>query len=262
MSVQDDFIRRVQPIIFMVDTSGSMGGAKIGSLNTVVCKNLNEVGEIARCCAGIHIKAAVLQFSSDVSWMYDKMIEAESFQWKDLTAIGLTNFGAACEALDKKMSESNGWITDPTITSAPSIILLTDGEPTDEYRHALEKLKGNQWFKVACKVAIAIGDDADDNVLADFTGNKEAVIKVHNIDQLKKTIGTVIVTSAMVNSKSSDVGTNTSGNGAPAPIADPTQQVIDIIQNDINTDPTLNGVDIGESTSNAGTDNWWEFDEK
>lgn len=263
MYVQDDFIRKVKPIFFMVDTSGSMGGAKIESLNTVVCETLNEVGERAKCIAGIQIKVAVLQFSSDVSWMYDKMIEAESFKWKDLTANGLTNFGAACEELDKKLLESNGWITDPTITSVPSIILVTDGDPTDEWQQALEKLKSNQWFKVAVKVAIAMGDDfADRNVLADFTGHIESVVTVHDVKQLKKIIHTVSVTSAMFNLKSSDVGTNTSGNGAPAPIADPTLQVIDVIQNDINTDPTLNGVDMGESTANAGTDDWWMFDEK
>jgi uncharacterized protein YegL len=248
--------RRVMPLIFMVDTSGSMGGSKIASLNTAVREALNDVGEISKNNADAQIKVAALEFSSGASWMYDQLIEAESFQWQDLTAAGLTSFGAACDELNQKLSKSHGWMSEPTGTRAPAIILLSDGEPTDEYGHALEKLKGNQWFKVACKVAIAIGDDADRNVLADFTGNIESVITVHDVEQLKKIIHTVSVTSSMVNSKSSSVGTNTSSNGTPAPIADPTQQVIDVVQNDVTTDPTLNGVDLGNSTANSGTDDW------
>lgn len=248
--------RRVMPLIFVVDTSGSMDGAKIASLNTAVREALNDVGEISKTNADAQIKVAALEFSSGANWMYDQLIEAESFQWQDLTAAGLTSFGAACEELNQKLSRSHGWMSEPTGTRAPAIILLSDGEPTDEWSHALEKLKGNQWFKVACKVAIAIGDDADKDVLTDFTGNKESVITVHGVEQLKKIIHTVSVTSSMVNSKSSSVGGNTSITGTPAPIADPTQQLVGVLQNDVNSDPTLTGVDMGSSTANAGTDDW------
>ena len=115
---------------------------------------------------------------------------------------------------------------------------------------ALEKLKGNQWFKVACKIAIAIGDDADKNVLADFTGNMESVITVHDVDSLKKMIKAVSITSSMVNSQSSGVGGNTT-----TPIPDPTKQIIDQIKQDVDTDPSTK-VDIGTSTDNQGTDDW------
>lgn len=40
--------RRVMHLIFLVDTSGSMSGAKIASLNTAVREALNDVGEISR----------------------------------------------------------------------------------------------------------------------------------------------------------------------------------------------------------------------
>ena len=89
---------------------------------------------------------------------------------------------------------------------APAIILLSDGGPTDNYEVGLAKLQSNNWFKSAIKIAIAIGDDADKDVLKQFTGNSEAVITVHNIDALKQIIRVVAVTSSQIGSKSSTAG--------------------------------------------------------
>ena len=57
-------------------------------------------------------------------------------------------------------------------------------------------------FKNAIKIAIAIGDDADKDVLKEFTGSMEAVLTVHNIEALKAMIRLVAVTSSQIGSKS------------------------------------------------------------
>lgn len=248
--------RRVMPLIFMIDTSGSMGGNKIAALNTAVRESLDEVGEISHNNADAQIKVGALEFSSAVQWMYPQLEDSESFQWQDLQAAGLTSFGAALDELNNKLSKSHGFMSEPTGTRAPAIILLSDGEPTDEYKHALEKLKGNNWFKVAVKVAIAIGDDANKDVLAEFTGNIEAVITVHDIQQLRKIIRVVSVTSSMVASQSSSVGTSQTANGTTPAVADPNSATVAAIGDAVNSDPSLSGVDQGGETTNAGTDNW------
>ena len=95
------------------------------------------------------------------------------------------------------------------------MILLTDGMPTDDYKRSLEKLKENRWFKAGVKVAVAIGDkDTNVDVLAEFTGNVEAVFTVHTTDQLKHIIRTVSVTASQVASQSASV--SVSASGAPA----------------------------------------------
>ena len=248
--------RRVMPLIFMVDTSGSMGGAKIAAVNTAVREALNEVGEISKNNADAQIKVGALEFSSNAQWMYPQLEDSESFQWQDLQAGGLTSFGTVLNELNNKLSKSHGFMSEPTGMRAPAIILLSDGEPTDEYKHALEKIKGNNWFKIAVKVAIARGDDANKYVLAEFTGNIEAVITVHDIPQLKKIIRVVSVTSSMVASQSSSVGSAQTDNGTTPVVADPNAQVIDNIQNTIKSDSSLAGVDQGASTTNVGTDDW------
>lgn len=246
--------RRVMHLIFLVDTSGSMRGAKIASLNTAVREALNDVGEISKNNSDAQIKIAVLEFANDIQWMYPQPQDSETFQWQDLQADGLTSLGAAYNELNDKLSRSHGFMAEPTGSRAPAIILLTDGQPTDEYRHALDKLNCNRWFKSGVKVAIAIGDDETNvDTLAEFTGNKEAVITVHNVDQLKKIIHTVSVTSSMVASQSASVGASSNDSTASA---DLNKQVTDNITNTIASDQTLNGVDQGDSKANFGTDDW------
>ena len=63
-------------------------------------------------------------------------------------------------------------------------------------------MKQNNWFKYAIKVAVAIGDDANKEALAKFTGNTEAVITVHTPEALKKWIRKVSITSSQIGSKS------------------------------------------------------------
>ena len=244
--------RRVMPLIFVVDTSGSMAGIKIASLNTAIREALNDVGEISKNNSDAQIKIAALEFSNDAQWMYSQPIDSESFQWNDLTAGGLTSLGAACEELNNKLSRTHGFMAEPTGSRAPAIILFSDGEPTDDWRHPLDKLKGNRWFNTGVKVAIAIGDDANVDTLAEFTGNKEAVLTVHNVDQLKKIIHTVSVTASQVASQSASVGSS-SNRGTPA---DAQSQVTSSISSTVQSDPDLQGVDQGDSTANQGTDDW------
>ena len=255
--VLDALPRRVMPLIFVVDTSGSMAGAKIASLNTAVRDTLNEVGEISRNNADAQIKVAALEFSSGVQWMYPQPIESETFQWQDLEACGVTSLGAAYAELNEKLSRSHGFMAEPTGSRAPAIILLTDGMPTDEWKHPLAKLKNNPWFKAGVKVAIAIGDETTNvDVLEEVTGDKEAVITVHNVDQLKKIIKTVSVSASMVASQSASVSVSGSGSSTPA---DAQSQVVASVTSAIQSDDDLQKVDQGGSTANAGTDdfsNW------
>ena len=86
-------------------------------------------------------------------------------------------------------------------------------------------MKDNNWFKAAIKIAIAIGDDADNDVLKDFTGSSEAVIKVHNIEALKQIIRVVAVTSSQIGSKSSTAGDATKQDQVIKDVQDATKNI-------------------------------------
>ena len=196
--------RKTMTLFFLVDTSGSMYGEKIGSLNEAVRETIPDLNDLSVSNPDAAIKIAALQFDSDVKWLYPQPIEAEKLQWNDLQADGLTALGGALDELNSKLSKSQ-FMQEAAGSYAPVIILLSDGGPTDDFDAALERIKKNNWFKHAIKVAIAIGNDADKNVLAQFAGTSEAVFEVHNKAALRAIIKFVSVTSSQVNSKSSGV---------------------------------------------------------
>jgi uncharacterized protein YegL len=94
----------------------------------------------------------------------------------------------------------------PTGNFAPVLFLLSDGMPSDSYQSALAAIQENKWFAVAIKAAIAIGDDANLQVLTEFTGNSELVLNAHTPETLKAMIRFVSVTSSKIGSHSSGVG--------------------------------------------------------
>ena len=203
--------RKTMVLFFMVDTSGSMAGSKIGAVNSAIEEVIPELKDISESNADAQIKVAVLEFSSGATWLTKSgPIEAENFVWNDLDASGVTDFGDACSQLNEKLS-TKGFMQEATGSYAPVIFLLSDGGPTDDYKKGLEKLKQNNWFKKAVKVAVAIGNDADKDVLKEFTGTIEAVLEVHNAAALKKMIKFVSVRASEVVSKSSNAGSGDGG---------------------------------------------------
>lgn len=199
--------RRTMVLFFVVDTSGSMMGEKIGSVNDAIRETVPDLKDLSSGNPDAAIKIAAMQFDTDVNWLYPQPIDSENFQWNDLQAGGLTSLGSALKELNQKLSKSQ-FLQEAAGSFAPVIILLSDGGPTDAYKDALEEIKKNNWFKHAIKIAIAIGNDADKNVLTDFTGNSESVVEVHNRAMLKAFIRFVSVTSSQVNSKSSGTQRN------------------------------------------------------
>lgn len=242
--------RRTMVLFFLVDTSGSMEGEKISSLNVAIQEVLPYIKDISTTNADAQIKVAALEFSSGTEWMYPQPMDVNDFIWRDLETGGLTCLGEACVELNNKLSASHGFMNEAAGSFAPAIVLFSDGEPTDDYKRGFEKLKNNNWFKAAIKVAIAIGDDSDQNILAEFTSNKEAVLTVHNKEQLKKIIRFVSVTASQVASSHASVGKD-----APATKQ---EENVEKINDALKNDTDLQGVESGTDVS-KGTDDWGDW---
>ena len=216
MGLYDEVVevpRRTMVLFFVIDTSGSMSGAKIGTVNSAIEEVVPEIKDISETNADAQIKIATLAFSTGARWIDSAPVSAENFRWNYLDASGVTDLGEACLQLNEKLSR-NAFMSEATGSFAPAIFLMSDGEPTDNYKHGLDKLKQNNWFKKAIKVAVAIGEDANTRVLADFTGNSEAVITVHTPEALKKWIQFVSVRASEIGSKSSNASSGNSQSNA------------------------------------------------
>ena len=200
----EEMARKVLPIIYVIDTSGSMSGEKIASVNEAMHETIEVLKEVSDKNPDAQVKIAALSFSSGAEWVTNKngLEDMEDFFWNDIQAGGVTDLGAALDELDKKLSR-NAFLVSDTGFCIPVIIFMSDGAPTDDWERSLTKIKdGNKWYKNATKIAIAVGEDADKDVLAKVVGNIEAVITVTDVELLKKLIKVASVTSSMVNSKS------------------------------------------------------------
>jgi uncharacterized protein YegL len=195
-------------LFFVIDASGSMEGSKIGAVNTAIEEVIPALKELSGENADAQIKIAALEFSSGARWITaNGPVEADQFYWNHIDAGGVTDFGAACKALNEKLSaREGGFMREAAGSFAPVFFLMSDGEPTDDWQGGLDILKQNKWFNVGAKIAIAIGDDANKDVLQEFTGYKEAVLETHGAAMLKRMLTFLSVRSSQVATESSKTG--------------------------------------------------------
>lgn len=193
-------------IFFLIDTSRSMVGKKMGELNTVMEELIPEIRRVGE--ADTDVKVAVLTFGSQVRWMYSEPIPIEDFEWARLRADGVTNMGEAFKELNSRMSR-NSFLNSPSLSFAPVIFLMTDGYPSDDYKSALAELQTNSWYKFGLKAALGIGQEANDDMLAEFTGSKDTVVHAYSGGQLAQMIKIIAVTSAQIGSKSMTLSDDT-----------------------------------------------------
>jgi uncharacterized protein YegL len=194
--------RKTMVLFFLIDTSGSMAGSKIGAVNTAIEEVIPELQGLSAANADAQVKIAALEFSAGFKWLTPDPVDIDQFHWNYLDAVGQTDMGHAFKGLNEKLS-TKYFMKEATGSYAPALFLLSDGAPTDDYQSSLEELRKNNWYKNAIKVAVAIGDDANKDVLAEFTGSKESVLEVHNAAMLKKMVRFVSVRASQVASQSS-----------------------------------------------------------
>lgn len=162
---------RPLPVILLADVSGSMKqDGKIDALNEAVA---NMIATFAGEEAGrAEIQLAVITFGAGGAKVHRPLGPAVVGEWKPLTPRGSTPLGAALE-LAKSLIEDRERI--PSRAYRPTLILLSDGQPTgpdgkptDEWRVPLEQLLASERASKAARFALAIGDDADVDVLSAF----------------------------------------------------------------------------------------------
>lgn len=171
--------------IWLVDCSGSMMGEKIQSLNYAIRQTIPDMKEAAADNPNAQLYVRALTFSEGAMWHIATPTPVESFEWIDVEAQGLTDMGEAFELVAEQLMMPPM----PERALPPVLVLLSDGQPTDEYHESLQKLLALPWGKKAVKIAIAIGQDADEEVLSEFVNNPEMpVLKANNPQALVKYI--------------------------------------------------------------------------
>jgi uncharacterized protein YegL len=156
--------------IWICDCSGSMmSDGKIQSLNTAIKEALPAMRKVADENPNATVLVRALQFSSGAQWINKDPTLVEDFKWFDLDADGVTDMGKGLSMVADELKIPP--MTDRALP--PVLVLISDGQPTDDFDEGLKKLMHTPWGKKAVRIGIAIGSDADNDVLQKFIGNSE-----------------------------------------------------------------------------------------
>ncbi len=183
--------------IWLVDGSGSMGAdGKIQALNNAIDEAIPHMRAVADENPNAQLLVRAIRFSNGAHWHVSQPTPIDQFEWSPLDADGVTDLGAALSELAEQLSVDRM----PSRALPPVLVLLSDGQPTDDYKVGLQKLMGQPWGKKAVRIAIAIGQDADLDCLQAFIGNPEfKPLQANNADRLTQLIkwsSTAVVQSA------------------------------------------------------------------
>lgn len=204
--------RRELHVFYVLDTSGSMAGDRIAQLNHAMEECTEALKTLAKNNGDAKLKIAVLEFNSGCRWVTSNGPEdlEEDFTYEYLKAGGVTDVGAALNELNSKMSR-HAFLNSMTGALLPIVIFMTDGKATDDYAKELAEIRKNRWFARGTKIGFAIGDDADLKMISEVVGNSEAVVKVTDLELLKKLMKFVSVTASMMVSQSTTTETTSTG---------------------------------------------------
>ena len=190
--------RKVLPVFYVLDTSGSMEGERIAALNKAMEETTWALSQQAEKNADALVKIAVLEFNSSCQWVQPEGPEdMEDFIWSDLSAGGMTDVGRALKELDDKLSPDK-FLQSDTGVCLPVIIFMTDGYATDNYKKALEQIRKNKWFVHGTKVGFAIGDNPDIAMIADVVGDSAAVIYTEDMEKFASQLKFVTATASQL----------------------------------------------------------------
>lgn len=183
--------------IWLVDCSGSMGvGGKIEAVNNAIDEATPAMRQAADENPNAQLLVRAIRFSSGAQWHIAQATSVDTFQWSPLTADGVTDLGKALSEVADQLSMDKM----PSRALPPVLILLSDGQPTDDYKAGLRKLMAQPWGKKAVRIAIAIGQDADHQCLQEFIGHPEIKpLQANNAERLTQLIkwsSTVVVQQA------------------------------------------------------------------
>lgn len=233
----EDFrpVTKALNVFFVLDTSGSMEGSRIGQLNQAMTDTVAALKKAADEHDSAELRLAILSFASEAKWLTEQgPVYCEDYYYEPLEAGGMTEVGQALNELNAKLSRSQ-FLNSIAGNYMPVIIFMTDGQATDDYERALQKIHNNKWFNRSVKIGFAIGDDPDLQMITDIVGNKECVIRLTDgqMHLLGKLVRFTTVSASMLSGSSQVNGANSANDIA--------SQVIDMAvqQGELDKSQTL-----------------------
>jgi uncharacterized protein YegL len=209
--------------IWIADCSGSMEtDGKIQALNTAIREAIPHMQKVTDENPNADVMVRAVKFSNGAQWHISQTTKVADFKWADLTAGGVTDMGKALRMVAEQLKVL------PERGLPPVLVLISDGQPTDDFDGGLKEILDQPWGKKAVRIAIAIGEDADLDVLQKFINNPEIKpLRANTPEALVryiKWVSTAVLKSA--SSPASQSKQMAAGINVPIP-APPPEEVLD-----------------------------------
>lgn len=178
--------KRPLHLIFLLDVSGSMRvDGKIQALNNAIRQALPAISGESDHDVRANLLVRAVTFSNGARWYVEHPTPVRDFVWTDVTADGDTDMGAALRLVAEALR-----MPPMEIRSLPPVlVLMTDGQPTDDFVGGLKALQDEFWGQRAVRVGIAIGRSADRRCLSEFIDDpRRPVLDAYNAVSLAKQI--------------------------------------------------------------------------
>jgi uncharacterized protein YegL len=196
-----------------------MGGDKIQQLNFAIREALPSMQDTADENPNAQVLVRAVTFATGARWHVGTPTPVANFTWSDISADGVTDLGKALSMVAEQLKIPP--MTDRALP--PVLVLVSDGQPTDDFAIGLKALMDQPWGKRAVRLAIAIGRDADLDVLNRFIGSQELKpLVASNAPTLVSYIrwaSTAVLKAASSPTSAPTVAATGAGNTVPIPVA-------------------------------------------
>src|SRR5207249_2107324 len=146
---------------------------KIQALNNAIREAIPHMQGVADENPNAQVLVRAIKFSNSAQWHISQPTPVADFKWTDLSADGVTDMGKALAMVADQLKIPP--MTDRALP--PVLVLVSDGQPTDDFSSGLKALMDQPWGKKAVRIAIAIGEDAAEPVAQEvfqkFIGHTE-----------------------------------------------------------------------------------------
>lgn len=161
---------RALHFFWLLDCSSSMSvNGKMGSLDFAIRESLPAIRSAAASNPAAELLMRAVTFGEQAAWVDKAPVAADAFVWRGVKPSGGTRMGAAFSLVAAELA------TPPMPPRAipPVLVLVSDGQPTDDWQGGLRALDQSPWGRRAVRMAVGIGDDVDVPMLNKFLNNPE-----------------------------------------------------------------------------------------
>lgn len=170
------------PVILLLDVSASMAGEPIEELNRGLQQFIEETSHDEAASRSVELEIITFgNWNPEVILPFTPICDIQG-QVKKLKAFGSTPMGEALSMATQHLEERRKLYRKNGISCyRPWVILMTDGEPNDEWKVPAKKMRQYGEQGKIQYIGIEIGDEADHEIMRLILPPEPGPLKLHGL---------------------------------------------------------------------------------